>query len=326
MSVNEALRALYEEDLADARTFRGDEPFIASQARRGRIEPLVAAGELRDAEDFYHAARIFQHGERLEHWAQAHLLAHTAADMGHPRARYQAAAAYDRWLMRQGQPQKYGTNSLFDGARNRVWDYDPATTDEERAAWDVPPLAELVARAERLNDADLNPYQPQVVVLVEIGGVQIEIIERAAPERAPAAHAHTLPRYLPLTADDGPRPGYLPPGAATLWRFGKLYCAKNHEGYPLITWHACGWRIAGAPDPLDPASLLATLGPGPQWLSAEHALWQRLILPTGPTTCWLVGGRLPRDELVNVAVSLPRIEDRGWRMEDGETVISRDWR
>ena len=78
--MNERLRALYEEDLADARTFRGAEAFLASQARRGWVEPLLAAGALETADDYFHASFVFQHGERLEHWAQAHLLARTAAE------------------------------------------------------------------------------------------------------------------------------------------------------------------------------------------------------------------------------------------------------
>jgi hypothetical protein len=31
-----------------------------------------------------------------------------------------------------------------------LWDVDPATTDEERAAWNVPPLAEALQLAEEL--------------------------------------------------------------------------------------------------------------------------------------------------------------------------------
>src|SRR5215212_137996 len=108
VGMNEELRALFEEDRGDARAFRGDEAFIASQGRRVRVAGLLDGGAVQTAEDFYHAGFIFQHGERLEHWAQAHLLARTAADLGHPQARYQAAAAYDRWLLRQGRPQKYG--------------------------------------------------------------------------------------------------------------------------------------------------------------------------------------------------------------------------
>ncbi|MFI9593954.1 hypothetical protein [Nonomuraea sp. NPDC052265] len=31
---------------------------------------------------------------------------------------------------------------------------DPVTTDAERTVWDVPPLAEALARAEEMNQAD----------------------------------------------------------------------------------------------------------------------------------------------------------------------------
>jgi hypothetical protein len=47
-----------------------------------------------------------------------------------------------------GKPQKYGTNYVSDGRRQQLWDVDPATTDAERAAWDVPPLAEQLRKAE----------------------------------------------------------------------------------------------------------------------------------------------------------------------------------
>jgi hypothetical protein len=53
--------------------------------------------------------------------------------------------------MYQGKPQKYGTNYVYDGQRDRLWDVDPATTDEERAAWDVPPLEEQRRKADEAN-------------------------------------------------------------------------------------------------------------------------------------------------------------------------------
>jgi hypothetical protein len=62
--------------------------------------------------------------------------------------------------MYQGKPQKYGTNYVYDG-----W-VDPETADEERAAWDVPPLAEQLRKAEEANrhqvpmsDNDLREYE-----------------------------------------------------------------------------------------------------------------------------------------------------------------------
>ena len=76
------------------------------------------------------------------------MLALRSSEFGYRAARWLAAATYDRWQMYQGKPQKYGTNYVYDGRRDRLWDVDPETTDEERAAWDVPPLAEQLRKAE----------------------------------------------------------------------------------------------------------------------------------------------------------------------------------
>jgi hypothetical protein len=47
--------------------------------------------------------------------------------------------------MAQGRPQKYGTQAhrCSDDAPWELWPVDSATTDAERAEWDVKPLAEL---------------------------------------------------------------------------------------------------------------------------------------------------------------------------------------
>jgi hypothetical protein len=59
--------------------------------------------------------------------------------------------------MYQGKPQRYGTNMVPDGKRIRVWDVDPATTDEERSRWDVPPLAEMERRAAEASGIEPMP-------------------------------------------------------------------------------------------------------------------------------------------------------------------------
>lgn len=301
--MNDELRALCEEDLADARTFRGDEAFLASQARRGRVEALVAAGALHTAEDYYHASRVFQHGERLEHWWRAHELARAAAALGHPRARYQAAAALDRWLMRQGKPQKYGTNSVVDGDRWRVWDYDLATTDAERAAWEVPPLAELLARAERaFGGLSVRQALAAPLATVEVRGRRVELLDREDAPPPPDGPVPGVPAYEPLRKGIDPRPGWLPPGTTT-WRFGTLSCARERDGAPRCSWHPCIWRVADAAP--GGAALFAALGRAPQPLGRDGACWSRLALATGPTTCWIVGGQLPRDDLTRLAASLP---------------------
>ena len=149
--MHEELARICEQDQADR---KGELPLNLGdrdRARRQRVTELIAEGALQTPEDYFHAALVFQHGDRLEDYWQAHEMAKKAAEQGHPTGRWLAAAAYDRWLMNQGKPQKYGTQYTAHGdGPYRLWDVDPTTTDEERAAWNVPPLAEALRRAEVL--------------------------------------------------------------------------------------------------------------------------------------------------------------------------------
>jgi hypothetical protein len=155
--MNDELLSLYKAD----REERVNQPkantpeYIAMRRRdlerRQRVMKIVTADELSTGEDYYHAAWIMNHRDTSDDARNAHLLALHASDLGHRPARWLAATTYDRWQMYQGKPQKYGTNYVHDGWRNRLWDVDPTTTDEERAAWDVPPLAEQLRKAEEAN-------------------------------------------------------------------------------------------------------------------------------------------------------------------------------
>jgi hypothetical protein len=160
------LATLYAED----RREHADVPPVGTPAyralrqrdrqRREQAEALL--GTLRTSgtlspEDRYHAAWLFNHGAEPDEAQRAHVLAREAAEQGYRPARWLAAAAQDRWSMYQGQPQKYGTQIVPDGERYRLWDVEPATTDAERAAWDVPPLAEQERRAEELTRRAAQP-------------------------------------------------------------------------------------------------------------------------------------------------------------------------
>ncbi|HBB88256.1 MAG TPA: hypothetical protein DC047_11630 [Blastocatellia bacterium] len=125
--------------------------------RRKHLHSIVESGGLKEPEDYYYAAWIFNHGESVEEIWQAHILAKEAAELGLRRARWLAAATYDRWLMYQGKPQKYGTQIVPDGKRQRVWDVELATSDAERAEWDVPSLAEMNGRAEEVTRNEPMP-------------------------------------------------------------------------------------------------------------------------------------------------------------------------
>ncbi|UOQ69547.1 hypothetical protein [Hymenobacter volaticus] len=122
------------------------------QTRRHQVQRLLDQQQVHTAHDYYHAALIFQHGETVEEIALAHRWALKSVELGLEASKWLAAAALDRWHMYQGQPQKYGTQLVPDGTRYRLWDVEPNTTDEERAQWKVPSLAEMEGRAAQLTE------------------------------------------------------------------------------------------------------------------------------------------------------------------------------
>jgi len=70
-----------------------------------------ASEGVRTAEDFYRAAMLFQHGTEASDWRKARELALRAVEL-HPEyreAKWLAAAALDRELVRTGKRQRYGT-------------------------------------------------------------------------------------------------------------------------------------------------------------------------------------------------------------------------
>lgn len=301
--MNEDLAALFEEDRADAQIFRGDEAFIASQARRVRVEQLLAQGAVNTAEDYFHACFIFQHGDKLENYAQAHLLARTAGDLGHPRAPYMVAASYDRWLMRQGKPQKYGTNSVGGKDGVRLWDYDPRTTDEERTSLNVPTLAELLERTKQVaQNASQSPDPPIFTAELENTCFEIFDLETSTQEEIPV---YGVPSYRQVEPAD-PVPGYLSENLE-LFRFGKLFGAKSGTGQVVCTWHPASWRISSSSSGASPGQeeWAAKFADQPKWLDTGKRYWRRLSLVKSLTRCWIVGGILCPEELEKVATSLP---------------------
>lgn len=152
MDRSAALVRLLAEDQAEDRAVpAGETAYVAlrdrDRARREAVMALLADGWPEDGDALYAAAWVLNHGDLSEEAALGSRLAARAADMGRPGARWLAAAALDRSLMYAERPQKYGTNIVPDGVGWRLWDVDPATTDAERIANDVPPLAEMQARA-----------------------------------------------------------------------------------------------------------------------------------------------------------------------------------
>lgn len=154
-SVNGELLDLYEDDQGDR---SGDidwsEVSARDAARRQRVAEIMAAGEAQAADDYFHAAMVFQHGTEPEDFERAHEWALKAVeiDPDHGSARWLAAAAKDRYLMNVGRPQLYGTQFRRDeGGAWYLYEVDPSVTDEERAKWNVPPLAVARERVKAMN-------------------------------------------------------------------------------------------------------------------------------------------------------------------------------
>jgi hypothetical protein len=149
-------------DRADLRDWAKTGPLVAprDRARRDEVAKLVQAGQLKTGRDFRRAALIFQHGETVADYREASRLAVEAVkrDPTNATARWLAAASEDRLRVKEGQLQKWGTQFELRGgadggmpeAPDAIWVFrpvDPATTDAQRAEWNVPPLEESRARA-----------------------------------------------------------------------------------------------------------------------------------------------------------------------------------
>ncbi len=96
--------------------------------------------------DLEEAGLILQHGNDTADYWNAHELAMRAVHLGDTNALWLAAATLDRYLVKQGKPQRYGTQSTIDPKTGKIVlaPVDPTVTDAERAKWHVPSLRDAL--------------------------------------------------------------------------------------------------------------------------------------------------------------------------------------
>lgn len=157
---NGKLKQLYEEDQSDRRPGPDEIDWVIigprDNERRKTVLEIVASGGLATANDYYHAAMVFQHGRTAEDMALAYSLATVAwrVDPAHPKARWLTASAWDRLLMRKKKPQWYGTQFVRnnDSGKWELYQTDEdAVSDRERERMGVPPLSAAKEHATLLN-------------------------------------------------------------------------------------------------------------------------------------------------------------------------------
>jgi len=172
------IHELFVED-QDDRTGQGVVPKYAPDVksrdamRRAEASKLLAASELKTAEDFRDAAFIFQHGSDPNDYLLAHILAIEAILKGDVSSKWLAAATLDRYLQAIGQKQVFGTQYLSNGysfllthkadpkamnspeANRQGWTQEPydrtLVSDLLRGGFGVPDQATQAARLRQMN-------------------------------------------------------------------------------------------------------------------------------------------------------------------------------
>jgi hypothetical protein len=118
------------------------------QIRRQEVIQYILRDQLSIDTDFIGAGFIYQHGPCADSYLLAHQLAGYAIALSEgivstgqlqQSSRWLYAAAYDRYLLTNGLPQRFGTQYRFAGPNcsNVPAPFDPKTTSEERTLYGV---------------------------------------------------------------------------------------------------------------------------------------------------------------------------------------------
>lgn len=123
--------------------------------RRKRVGEIFGEGCIKTADDYYHAAMVFQHGMIPDHFFQAYIWASRAAELGNKEAKWLSGASLDRYLMNLGYKQIYATQAKTlnnDSATCWcLWPVDDNATEDLRKAFGMKTVQEQMRWLETLN-------------------------------------------------------------------------------------------------------------------------------------------------------------------------------
>lgn len=144
-ATNVEMTAIFDADQTSRQTWPPKDFAMQSEAdrqRRVRTGELLDQGLLHSADDLYHAAFVYQHGDNEADYLKAHVLATAAVARGKAAAKWIAAATLDRYLLAIGRPQVFGTQYMT--PKDKATTQEPydrtAISDALRAAMGVPSL------------------------------------------------------------------------------------------------------------------------------------------------------------------------------------------
>jgi len=133
----------------------GEKATERMEAGRRVVRELYEAGEVRSAEEHVRVAFVLVSSRELADLDLAHQVAWKAGELGDARGWPLAAEALDRALFLQGQPQRFGTQFVYEPVLSRwiLYPVDPVTSDAERERFGIPPLSALRDYEARLNQS-----------------------------------------------------------------------------------------------------------------------------------------------------------------------------
>jgi hypothetical protein len=124
---------------------------------------MLASAQVRTAHDFFCAAVIFHHGQTTDDYRLATSLAWVSMTI-EPTNKdyaYMAASTWDRFMLKQGRPQWYGTKCRHapdQSGKDQLHPVDEtAVNDSDRARFDLKPLEVMrahIGESIRLSGAD----------------------------------------------------------------------------------------------------------------------------------------------------------------------------
>jgi hypothetical protein len=291
--MNQELVTIFQEDQQDRKASGLDPDYLQrDRARRQRVAELVAAGALASPDDYAMAAVVFQHGETPDDFLQAHRLAVKAVELGLKDIAWLAAAALDRHLVRQGKPVKYGCQNVRMGGIYRVPRIDPATTDEERAAWGIEPLAQILAQSSK-------DGLPSLTDLDSLAAGNLRITVRSLP-RPLTWHSEMLPdrHATGLTTPSG-RPVW---ANVQGWHWAETDAGDLHLGWTEILYAPELGHMVAQAERADLAEAEVDGRPA-IWVNTGEPLWTLYAVAPEGDRVWAVTG-LDRIEITHQMESL----------------------
>lgn len=123
--------------------------------RRKRVAEIFGEGCITTADDYYHAAMVFQHGMIPDHFFQAYIWSSRATELGNKDAKWLSGASLDRYLMNRGYKQIYATQAkTMDNNPAScwcLWPVEETATEDLRKTFGVKTVREQMLWVETLN-------------------------------------------------------------------------------------------------------------------------------------------------------------------------------